>query len=177
MTVEVANPELPCAGFGEVGWAVDPGEVRVWRDELHLLHVAARGEEYTDVAPRHAFPLSARGDFVSFIGEKDEEKLLVRNASQLDPDSLRALDEAMGRTYYRAMITKIDNIAEVMGVSMWEVVTDRGYAKFEVVDRQRHIRVLPRGRFLITDADGNRFEIPCVYELDEHSQRLVETET
>jgi predicted oxidoreductase len=83
----------------------------------------------------------------------------------------------MAKLYFRAIITRIDSIGESMGVSMWEAMTDCGYAKFEVVDRQRHIRFLPGGRFLITDVDGNRYEIPCIYELDERSQRLVETET
>ena len=165
------------SGLGTVDWAVDPGEVRVWVDEMRVLHVEARGEVHSDVTARHAFPLSGRGDYVSFLGGKEEEKVLVRNASQLDPESRRVLDEVMGRTYYRATILRIDNVIETMGVSMWEVLTDRGYAKFEVVDRQRHIRILPNGRFLLMDADGNRFEIPCVHELDERSQRLVETET
>ena len=64
-----------------------------------------------------------------------------------------------------------------MGVSEWEVKTDRGYAKFEVVDRTEHIRKLPGGRVMIVDADGNRFEIEDVSRLDERSQTLVRTET
>lgn len=160
-----------------VYWAVDPEEVRVWLDEFHILHVEACGEVHHDVRPRHAFPLSGRGDYVGFLGEKEQELVLVRHASRLDPASRAALDEALAKLYYRAIITRIDSIAETMGVSMWEVMTDCGYAKFEVVDRQRHIRFLSGGRFLITDVDGNRYEIPCIYELDERSQRLVETET
>ena len=79
--------------------------------------------------------------------------------------------------YFGAVITEVYSITETMGVSLWAVMTDRGYAAFEVVDRERHIRLLPNGRFLITDADGNRFEIPCVYALSERSRALVETET
>jgi len=48
---------------------------------------------------------------------------------------------------------------------------------FEVVDRNRHIRRLPGDRVMIVDADGNRFEIPNVTELDERSQALVRSET
>jgi hypothetical protein len=177
MTNDSSQSSSAGIGIGVVDWARDPEEVRVRLDEFHVLHVAVGDEEYSDVKPRYAFPLSKRGDYVSFIGEKDAEVVLVRDASRLDKESLAALHEVMGKTYYRARILRIDSIAEAMGVSMWEAETDRGYAKFEVVDRQRHIRILPGGRFLITDADGNRFEIPCIYELDERSQRLVETET
>ncbi len=177
MTAAPDNPAAAQPITSRVDWAVDPQDVRVWLDEFHVLHVEAKGQTFSDVQPRQAFPLSARGDYVGFIGEKDQEMVLVRNASQLDPESRKAVDEALARLYYRATILRIDSIAESMGVSLWEVVTDCGYAKFEVVDRQRYIRILPGGRFMITDADGNRFEIPCIYELDERSQRLVETET
>jgi len=46
-----------------------------------------------------------------------------------------------------------------MGVTNWETQTDHGYATFEVVDRE-YIRKLPGGRYIIADADGNRFELP-----------------
>lgn len=177
MTEVPDNSTSLAPSISRVDWAVDPQDVRVWMDEFHVLHVEAKGQVYDDVQPRHAFPLSGKGDYVSFIGEKDQEMVFLRNASQLDPASRRALDESLAKLYYRATILRIDNIAETMGVSMWEVMTDCGYAKFEVVDRQRYIRILPGGRFLIVDADGNRFEIPCIYEMDERSQRLVETET
>jgi hypothetical protein len=177
MTTDSNQSERTGGNIAVVDWAVDPEQIRVWLDEFHVLHVEVDGVVHSDVKPRHVFPLSKHGDYLSFIGEKEVEVALVRNASRIDPNSMAALDEVMGKTYYRARILRIDSIAEAMGVSMWEAHTDRGYAKFEVVDRQRHIRILPGGRFLITDADGNRFEIPCIYELDERSQRLVETET
>lgn len=177
MTAAADNPAPTPVSTIRVDWAVDPEDVRVWLDEFHVLHVEAKGQTFDDVQPRQAFPLSGRGDYVGFIGEKDQEVVLVRNASKMDAASRQAVDETLAKLYYRAIILRIDSIAESMGVSMWEVVTDCGYAKFEVVDRQRYIRILPGGRFMIIDADGNRFEIPCIYELDERSQRLVETET
>jgi hypothetical protein len=77
--------------------------------------------------------------------------------------------------YYVAHITRVDSITEKMGVGHWKVMTDRGYAAFEVVDR-RNIRRLPGDRVVIADADGNRFEIEDTTELDERSQRLIFSE-
>jgi hypothetical protein len=158
-------------------WAVEAARIRIWRDEFCVLHVAVDGCRHADMRPRRVFPISGRSSCVSFLNDKGEEALLLRDPDQLDPDSAAVLALALSRVYCAAQIREVYDITEAMGVSMWGVMTDRGYASFEVVDRERHIRLLPKGRYLITDADGNRFEIPCVSDLDERSQRLVETET
>ncbi|MBN2450644.1 MAG: DUF1854 domain-containing protein [Lentisphaeria bacterium] len=172
------GPQDGLGGGSDSGWwAVDGSRVKIWEDAFHVLHLSCAGQEYEDVHPRQVFPVSSRSSFVSFFTEKSEEVVLLEDPEQLDGDSRGVLDRALHRLYYAAVITRVYSITETMGVSMWTVMTDRGYATFEVVDRERHIRLLPNGRFLITDADGNRFEIVNVAALDERSQRLVETET
>jgi len=158
-------------------WAVAPERVRLWEDEFHVLHARIDDTEFEKVEPRRAFPLSAKADYVSLIGEDGAEVALVVHPHRLDRDSRRCLEQALNRMYYVARIRRVDEITEAMGVSQWKVLTDRGYAVFEVVNRQTHIRIMPHGRYLITDADGNRFEIEDVRELDERSQALVATET
>ncbi len=52
---------------------------------------------------------------------------------------------------------------------------DRLHLRLDVTDRE-NVRMLRSGRVLIQDADGNRFEIPDIKELDAHSQRLLDSE-
>ena len=156
---------------------VSPERTRIWEDAFKVLHVDVDGEVFENVRPRRAFPLSAKADYVSFLNSDGNEVLLLAHPHDLDVKSRTALDHALAHLYYVARITRVDSIGETMGVSLWHVMTDCGYAIFEVVDRQRHIRILPGGRYLITDVDGNRFEIPAIHELDPRSQSLVETET
>jgi len=155
---------------------VDAGSVRVWSDDAGVVHVAARGEEYRDVRPVKAFPLSKKVDYVSFLSQMGKEVVLMGNLGNLDKNSRKALDHALERMYYTARIQRVLSISETMGISKWQVVTDRGFATFEVVARD-HIRELPGGKYVITDADGNRFEIPCIADLDRQSQTLVFSET
>ena len=156
---------------------VQPERVRLWEDAFRVLHADVDGKVYDDVRPRRLFPLSGKADYVSFMTDRDHEVLLLARPDRLDRESRKALEQAFDRLYYRAIITRVDHVSETMGVSYWQVMTDRGYARFEVVDRQQHIRILPGGRFIITDADGNRFEIPDFGRLDARSQALIETET
>jgi len=155
----------------------EAADVRIWEDPFQVLHVEADGTVHADVRPRRVFPLSGKAGHISFVAEKNKEVVLLRDPEGLDAPSRAALDKTLARTYYSARILRVDSVTETMGVSLWHVLTDRGHAVFEVVDRHRHIHVLTGGRFLITDADGSRFEIPCVDDLDERSQALVETET
>ena len=163
-------------GRNRPGTAVLPDRVRVWEDEFQVLHVSVDGEEFSNVRAVRVFPISHRADYVSFLDEKGKEVLLLAHPHQLDKASLKVLMQALERMYYVARILRVDSISETMGVTHWQVLTDRGYASFEVVDRQ-HIRKLPRGRYIIVDADGNRFEIPDVSALDSRSQSLIFSET
>jgi len=155
---------------------VQPDRVRVWEDEFQILHVSVDGREFNRVRAVRAFPVSGAADYVSFLSEKGKEILLLAHPSKLDKASRRVLAKTLERMYYVAKILRVDAISETMGVTHWQVLTDRGYASFEVVDRQ-NIRKLPHGRYIIIDADGNRFEIPCIDDLDSHSQSCVFSET
>jgi hypothetical protein len=157
-------------------WAVAPGRVRLRRDEFQVLHLRIDDEEFHDVEARRVFPLSGKADYVSFIGDDGAEVAVVAHPRKLDRASRRCLEQALENMYYVARIRRVDAITEAMGVSQWKVLTDRGYAVFEVVNRQTHIRIMPEGRYLITDADGNRFEIEDLRALDGRSQALVSTE-
>jgi len=156
--------------------AVQPQRVRVWEDALHVLHVSMDGQVTDNVRPRRAFPISNRADYVSFLDELDKEVCLLAHPHRLDKESRTALDHALARTYYVPRIIRVERITEMMGVSTWHVQTDRGYASFEIVDRRHHIRYLEGGRYMLTDADGNRFEIEDIKSLDPRSQALVYSE-
>ena len=150
--------------------------IRVWEDRLHLFHVSVDGRDFEDVRAVSDFPLSGMADYVSFIDEMGKEVVLLKDPENLDGASREALEKALNRMYYVAQILQVIRITEAHGISRWETMTDRGYAVFEVLNRET-IREPTPGRFLITDADGNRFEIRDVTELDAPSRTYVASET
>jgi len=160
---------------GTSPWLVQPEQVRLWVDAFHILHLSVDGKEFADLHARRAFPLSKTVDYVSLLDEKDKEVALLAHPHKLDKVSRAALEKALDRMYYVARILRVDEIKETMGVTHWQVQTDRGYAAFEVVDLH-HVRKLPDGRYLIADADGNRFEIEDIQRLDSRSQKLIQSE-
>ncbi len=145
-------------------------------DAFHVLHASVDGAEHHDVQARRAFPLSGRADYVSLIGADGKELALLVHPNKLDRQSRLCLGQALERMYFAARILRVDEITETMGVSQWKALTDRGYAVFEVSNRQTHIRALSGGRYRITDVDGNRFDILDVNRLDVRSRALIASE-
>jgi len=156
--------------------ALSPDRVRVRDDRPGKLNVIVDGTDHETSRAVLAFPISGKADYVSFLDAEGEEIALVARPDELDEESRTIVAAALERMYYVPRIRRVDSIKETWGVSHWEVLTDCGYASFEVVDRE-HIRKLSGGRFLIQDADGNRFEIEDASELDPQSRKLIYSET
>ena len=156
--------------------ALSPDRVRVREDRLGKLHVTVDGTDHETARAVLAFPISGKADYVSFLDAEDEEIALVARPDELDQESRAIVAATLERMYYVPKIRRVDSIKETWGVSHWEVLTDCGCASFEVVDRE-HIRKLSGGRFLIQDADGNRFEIEDASQLDPQSRKLIYSET
>jgi hypothetical protein len=176
---EIAAPAQP-----EASWdqelarleIIDASRVRIRRDEFRRLHVVVDGaQEHIDLRPAPAFPVSGVADFISFLDAKGKEAVLVRDLGGLDEESRTTLTEELSRAYFVPKITAIYEIEDAHGAARWEVETDRGFRIFDIRDRE-DVRVLTKGRVLLQDADGNRYEIEDMSALDERSQRLLDTE-
>ena len=160
----------------EAAQLVTADRVAVWMDEFHVLHLRVDGDEYEDVRPAKAFPISGKGDYVSFLNDEDKEVALLANPRDLDDDSRSTVEGALAANYFAPKIIQIHSIEETWGITHWQVLTDCGHATFEVNDRER-IRKLPKGRLIIVDADENRYEVDDVSKLDPRSQMLIQSET
>ncbi|MGD0111508.1 MAG: DUF1854 domain-containing protein [Armatimonadota bacterium] len=153
---------------------IDASRVRIRRDEFRRLHVVVDGkDEHVDLKPAPVFPISGVADFVSFLDEKGKEAVLVRDLGGLDEESRAALAEELGRAYFVPKIISIYEIEDAHGAARWEVETDRGFRIFDIRDRE-DVRVLGRGRLILQDADGNRYEIEDMSTLDERSRKLLD---
>ncbi len=155
---------------------VEPSRVRIRRDDFRRLCVRLDdGPEFVDVRPAPAFPVSGAAGYISFLDADDKEVLLMAGTEGLDPDSRQCLEDELDRVYFVPRILRIYDIEDAHGAARWEVETDRGYRMFDVRDRE-DVRVVEGSRILLQDADGNRYEIPDLFALDERSRRLVDGE-
>lgn len=155
---------------------LDPKKVKLWVDEFEDLKVRMEdGTEHTKVRAVRAFPLSAQEHLVVLRDEEGKEIAVIGNPEELDSKSRRALDTELEKSYFVPKITNINKIDEDFGVPKWDVETDRGHRRFELKSRN-DAKMAGRGRVLIRDIDGNRYEISNYHQLDPKSIAFVEAE-
>lgn len=177
MAGEARNPgalEAPYDLMQELA-LLDAGSARLWTDDYDELYLRVDGGQARGPLTAHrAFPLSMADEFVSLRDREGGEVAVIRRLADLDADSRAAVESILEWTYFASEITAVHAVEVRFHIPHWDVETDRGRRTIEMASSRRDIRVLPDGRALIRDADGNLYEIPSVTRLDADSRALVE---
>jgi hypothetical protein len=152
---------------------LDPAQVRLTREGARVDVSIDGAAAVPNVFLYRAFPLSDPTRFFSLRTEKNEEVGLVAEPSQLDPASRAIAEEEIRRRYVIPVVQRVLRVRERFEVLECEVETDRGPCHFSIRNlRESVLRPQPH-RYLLTDVDGNRFDIPDIRELPLASQTLL----
>lgn len=126
------------------------------------------GVHYDRVGVFHSFPFTSPEDYIS-IRESDERQREIGMIKNLDQDLPKEvadiLKHQLEMRYFIPVITKINNIKDEYGYAYFDVDTDFGPCKFVIQMNGGGVVSLSETRVLITDLDGNRFEIPDLTKL------------
>jgi len=127
-------------------------------------------KEYKRIAFHRSFPFTAPDLFIS-IRDTDpnasataNEIGMIRDMNTLRKETKVLLEEQMNHRYFAPIIQSIQDIKEEYGYAYWQVKTDRGECRFTVPLGSNIIHIT-ESRLMITDIDGNRFEIPDINKL------------
>jgi hypothetical protein len=112
--------------------------------------------------------------YIALLDSKNEEVAFIENMDDLDETSKQVIEEEMARRYLKAHIESIYSIQMEYGVAYWDVMTDRGRREFVIRGHDSTFWV-SETRLLLTDVDGNRFEIIDYKKLDAASVKMIET--
>jgi hypothetical protein len=130
---------------------------------------------YLRVQAARAFPLSQPDRYIGLRDDKDKEIGMLLTLDGLDRDSRAILEEELSRRYFVPKILRIHSFTEDFGNYTFTVETDRGERTFPVSNmRESLTELLPRGRYLLTDRDGERYEIPDIERLDPKALTLFQ---
>lgn len=122
------------------------------------------------VEAMRAFPLSHPSEHIVLRDGGEREFAVVRRLSDL-PDEPRALIEAqLRRRYFLPQIKVIHNVTERFGSSIWDVETDRGRREVSMGQINEAISEVEPGRYLLTDVEGNRYEVKNLEDFDPDSR-------
>jgi len=153
---------------------LDPTKIRIIRDSHKRVLLKVGEEEKVVYRVMRSFPLTGPEKYLSLADEEGKELGMIRQLKDLDPSSRKILEEELERAYFVPIIKRILAVKELYGgVTDIAVETDRGYREFELRSKET-IRFVGLSRIMITDVDGNRYEIRDMGAMDARSKSLIE---
>lgn len=142
----------------------------ITRNENNLVDLRLDGgESYEGLEPRRLFPVRMADKFITLLSEEGEVAV-IRDLSELSPESRAVIRASLDDYYLVPTITRIISAADKYGTLRWTVETDRGIRSFDIRNQNHDIRISKDGKVRVRDADDNRYVIPDYKKLDPHSR-------
>ena len=166
-------PADEASALSEVG-SIDPSLLRLFRGPHGVLRcTVADDRSVLRAKVVRAFPISEETHWINILDAKNKEVCLIEDPTQLDPDSLRLVEEELGRFYRVANILRVHSIKQEYRTMFWNVETDRGQRDFVVKWGADTVQWRAANELLLADIDTNRFRIADVTQLDKHSLKQL----
>ena len=122
---------------------------------------------------KRAFPFEKEEEFLILLSEDGKDLGFIRHLEDRTPLERQILQKELSRRYFMPQITKILKVTERFAFSYWKVITTSGTVEFSVRDTYKSLIHLGR-RIIVTDADGNRYDIRDVDALDKDSKKKID---
>lgn len=117
-----------------------------------------------------AMPLTHPEHYIVLRDGGGKELGILRDLRDLPFETAEMLRELLHRRYFLPQITRIIHIYERFGTSVWNVETDRGPISITTRAMQEAVHEMGKGRYMLSDVESNRYEIPDINALDDDSQ-------
>lgn len=99
---------------------------------------------------------------------------IIKDIKIFSETEQKYISEELNRKYFVPVIQMLHSVKERYGYSYWDAKTNIGRIKFTVHDAHRNIIKVSDDRILITDVNGNRYEITSLHAFDRNSMRKIE---
>lgn len=151
-----------------------PDDFTLFRTEAGALRMTLHNERsILRVMARRAFPFAAPERFISLRDGKGEEIGILPDLRQMPPQYRQWIIDDLELRYYTPRLRTISSIKRRWGGVDWNVDTTMGPRRFITRGIHDTMAEVEQGRFIVTDVEGNRYEI-LVNELDDASKALLD---
>ena len=130
---------------------------------------AVLGLEAVPVWVHRCFPWTAPGRFVSLRDQEEEEVALVRDLSELEPESRRILQSALLEAGFVLEVESVESIEDEIEIRTFRVRTRQGPRRFQTL-RDEWPRPMPGGGILLRDVAGDLYLVRDPQALDRASR-------
>lgn len=135
-----------------------------------------KDKTYDRVGVYRTFPVSSPEEYISIreADEKAREIGVVEKLSVLDAEQADMLREQLNLRYFTPEITKIFDIKTEYGYGYFHVMTTYGECRFTIHTGGGSVVSITDTRIVITDLDGNRFEVPDIMALTTNERKKLD---
>ncbi|MBQ9765115.1 MAG: DUF1854 domain-containing protein [Lachnospiraceae bacterium] len=133
-------------------------------------------QHYDRVGVYRTFPMSNPDIFIS-IREPDEKAReigVVKDLKEIAKETADILREQLDLRYFVPQVERIIDVKSEYGYAYFDVVTDFGNCRFAIHMSGGGVVHLTDTRIMITDIDGNRFEIKDVSKLSSAELKKID---
>jgi hypothetical protein len=152
---------------------LDPRKLRFFRCGATLRMTVEADCSYLGVSVVRTFPLSEPRRFLSVRDGGNKEIGVIVNLKELDRESRPLVAEELKRRYLVPVVHRVVGVKERFGIVDWKVETDRGMRDFTTRNLRDNVSQPSPDRYLLTDVDGNRYDVRDITALDPRSQSLL----
>lgn len=153
---------------------LEPGEFELFRTPGGALRLTLRDDKsFLRVKARRCFPFAFPSRYVSVRDGADEEIGIIRDLGDLSSLYRTWILQDLDMRYFTPRIRSIGSIRQRWGGVVWHVDTDRGAKMLITKSVHDTMSEVAPGRYIITDVDGNRYEI-LASALDDPSRAKLE---
>ena len=138
---------------------------------LRMTHKEDRS--YLRVMVVRAYPLSDPNHYWGLLDGDGKDIGMVVNPDEFGAESRALAEQELEKRYFVPIVEKVIEAKEDFGTTVWEVETNRGRKRYMVRGMKDNMIELSATRIILTDVDGNRFEIPDIRLLDGKSLGLI----
>ena len=150
---------------------LDPKKTRFERAPDNTLRVEVEGDRCgMRVQVLRAFPLKFPEQFIVLRDGDNKQVGVLEDLKAIPQPALGWLREDLFRRYFLPQVEAIHDIAERFGTSVWDLETDRGRRTVTTNAMNEAVFEIEPNRYLITDVEGNRYEIKDLAHLDPTSR-------
>lgn len=135
------------------------------RTEGGFVSLKIGDESYPRIQVYQSFPFTDPCCYISIRepNEKAKEIGMIKDLrTDVSAETRKMIEEQLRLRYFTPVILKINNIKDEYGFAYFDVLTDHGACRFTIHMGGSSVVNLSDTRLMITDLDGNRFEIPDV---------------
>ncbi len=151
-----------------------PERCRFYRNARGFLALEIDGNDHKRVQLTRAMPVTAPAQYITVTDMENKEVAVLEDLAALTEAQRALIEEELGVRYFCPKITQVKSVKEKLGSYYFEVRIGDFEKTVAVSDISKNLKQLEEVRILLTDVDGNRFEIPDVNAIPRKNLRMLE---